>query len=79
MTVKILAARLELRNNFFSFRVCEKWNITYQVILKVAKLREALSLLQETRGLLLHCKKKVIDFPVPSRDVTYHTLPDREK
>jgi hypothetical protein len=26
----------------------------------------------------LHCKKKVSDFPVPSRDVTNQTLPDRE-
>jgi hypothetical protein len=42
-------------------------------------MREALSMLQETLGLLLHCKKKVIHFPVPSRDVTDQTLPDREK
>jgi hypothetical protein len=26
---------------------------------------------------LLHCKKKVSGFPVPSRDVTYQTLPGR--
>ncbi len=26
----------------------------------------------------LHCKKKVNDLPVPSRDVTYQTLPGRE-
>ncbi len=25
-----------------------------------------------------HCKKKVNDFPVPSRDVTYQTHPGRE-
>jgi hypothetical protein len=25
-----------------------------------------------------HCKKKVTDFPVPSRDVTNQTLPGRE-
>jgi hypothetical protein len=29
-------------------------------------------------NLLLHCKKKVNDFPVPSRDVAYQTLPGRE-
>ncbi len=27
---------------------------------------------------IIHCKKKVSDFPVPSRDVTYQTLPGRE-
>ncbi len=26
----------------------------------------------------VHCKKKVGDFPVPSRDVTNQTLPGRE-
>ncbi len=26
----------------------------------------------------LHCKKKFSGFPVPSRDVTYQTLPSRE-
>jgi hypothetical protein len=26
----------------------------------------------------VHCKKKVSGFPVPSRDVTYQTLPGRE-
>jgi hypothetical protein len=26
----------------------------------------------------MHCKKKVSDFPVPRRDVTYQTLPGRE-
>jgi hypothetical protein len=26
----------------------------------------------------IHCKKKVSDFPVPSRDITYQTLLGRE-
>jgi len=30
-------------------------------------------------GTQIHCKKRVSDFPVPSRDVTNQTLPDREK
>jgi hypothetical protein len=29
--------------------------------------------------IMLHCKKKVRDFPVPSRDVTNQTLSGREK
>ncbi len=28
---------------------------------------------------IIHCKKKVTDFPVPSRDVTIQTLPGWEK
>jgi hypothetical protein len=27
---------------------------------------------------LIYTVKKVLDFPVPCRDVTYHTLPGRE-
>jgi hypothetical protein len=29
-------------------------------------------------GETINCKKKVSDFPVPSRDVTNQTLPERE-
>jgi hypothetical protein len=38
----------------------------------------ALLVLAVARRYLYTVKKKVIDFPVPSRDVTYQTLPGQE-
>jgi hypothetical protein len=43
LNVKIPVARLEVRKNFFSVRVCKKWNSIPSEIKKTAEMLEASS------------------------------------